>query len=246
MPDRKLNADRDTVDYVLNTYHNYIDNLQITELKNILSKDTHDYDDETIENVINSIMQLIVDECGSDIVNDLNLPRQGDWGYYRGVIFNDHVDIRRDNINDSEFAGAKFADGVTVYSKKLNTSALSAIFMNGVVDLTNVVELGRFNLSYWDERNYTVTVKLSKNLKKIEPLSFSYRLLDSVIEYSGTVYEFNDLIFENFLSWSDSGKNYFNDAILEDTEDTLRIKCLDGDWDHEVFKHDQRYHEWAN
>ena len=242
----RLNANSNTIDYVLNTYSYYIDNLQIIKLKELLSKDTHDYDDGTIENVINSIMQLIVDECGSDIVNDLNLPRQGDWGYYRGVIFNDHVDIRRDNINNSEFAGAKFIDGVTVYSEKLNPSALSTIFMNGVVDLTNVVELGRFNLSYWDERNYAVTVKLSKKLKKIDPLSFSYRLLDSVIEYSGTVYEFNDTIFENFLSWSDSGKKFFSDVLLEDTEDTLRIKCLDGDWDYEVFKHDQRYNEWAN
>ena len=204
MSNRKLNADSNIIDYVLNTYSNYIDNLQIIKLKELLSKDTHNYDEDTIKNVINSIMQLIVDECGSDIVNDLNLPRQGNWGYYRGVIFDDHVDIRRDNVNDCEFAGARFIDGVTVYSKKLNASALSTTFMNGVVDLTNDVELGRFNLSYWDERNYTVTVKLSKNLKKIDSLAFSDRLLDSVIEYSGTVREFNDIVFENFLSWSDN------------------------------------------
>ena len=69
-------SNQEVVNYVLDTYSNYIDNLQIIELKNLLSKDTHHYDEYTIKNVINSIMQLIVDECGSDIVNDLNLPSQ--------------------------------------------------------------------------------------------------------------------------------------------------------------------------
>ena len=48
MPDRKLKADSDTVDYVLNMYSTYIDNLQITKLKELLSKDTHDYEEDTI------------------------------------------------------------------------------------------------------------------------------------------------------------------------------------------------------
>ena len=36
MPDRKLKADSDTVDYILNMYSTYIDNLQITKLKELI------------------------------------------------------------------------------------------------------------------------------------------------------------------------------------------------------------------
>ena len=246
MPNKRMNDYSNIINYVLNTYSDYIDNLQIIELKNLLSKDVHHYDEHTIKKVINSIMQLIVDECGSDIVNDLNLPRQDGWGYYRGVIFNNHVDIRRDNVNDDEFAGAKFIDGVTVYSKKLNTGALSTIFMNGIVDLTNVVELDGFNLNYIND-DYII-VRLSKDLKKIDRFAFANKLSNITIEYSGTIHEFNNMIFENFLQWPERYKNQFDD-VLEDTN-TLRIKCLDGYWDRKVFRHDQRYHErdkkWAN
>ena len=240
MPDRKLKADSDTVDYILNMYSTYIDNLQITKLKELLSKDTHDYDEDTIKNVINSIMQLIVDECGSDIVNDLSLPRQGDWGYYEGVIFNDHVDIRRDDVNNNEFAGARFIDGVTVHSKKLPHGALSTIFMNGIVDLTNVVELGGFNLNYANDDN-DVTVKLSKDLKKIDCFAFVTEYSNIAVEYTGTVHEFKNEVFENFLSWPESHKKGFDYL-----KDAPKIKCLDGNWDYEVFENDQRYHEWEN
>ena len=242
MSNKRLNG---IIDYVLNTYSYYIDNLQIIKLKELLSKDTHNYGDDTIKDVINSIMQLIVDECGSDIVNDLNLPSQYFWGYYKDVVFNDHVNLRKDSIEDSEFIMAKFNDGVTVHSKKLPKGALNAAFINGIVDLTNVIELGGFNLNYVEHLNYIATVRLSKDLKKIDCFSLDNRLIDNVIEYPGTVQKFNDMVFENFLSWSRSYKIKFDTVVLGEAN-TLKIKCLDGDWDHEVFRHDQRYYEWAN
>ena len=244
MSNKKFDDYSNEVNYVLETYSSYIDNLQIVELKNLLSNNTN-YDKYAVRKIINIIMQLIVDECGSDIVNDLDLPSQGYWGYYKDVIFNDHVNIRKDNINDNEFTMAKFNDGVTVHSKKLPNGALSAVFMNGDVDLTNVIELKEFNLNYINERNYAGTVKLSKDLKKINCFSLDNKLLNSVIEYPGTVQEFNDMVFENFLSWSRFYKIKFDTVVLGEAN-TLKIKCLDGDWDHEVFRHDQRYHEWAN
>ena len=240
MPNKRMNDYSNIISYVLNTYSDYIDNLQIIELNNLLSKDAHHYDVHTIRKVINSIMQLIVDECGSDIVNDLNLPSQYFWGYYKDVTFNDHVDIRKDSIEIDEFLLAKFNNGVTIHSKKLPQGALSTAYMNGVVDLTNVVELDGFNLNYIND-DYTI-VRLSKDLKKIDRFAFANKLSNITIEYPGTIHEFNSMIFENFLQWPERYKNQFND-VLEDTN-TLKIKCLDGYWDREVFKHDQRYHEW--
>lgn len=243
MPDRKLNADSDTVDYVLNTYSNYIDNLQIIELNNLLLKDKHHYGERTVRNIISSVLQLIIDECGSDIVNNLEVPHQSIWGYYLDVVFDDHVDIRRD-IADNEFAGAKFNNGVTVQSKKLPDGALGSTYMNGIVDLTNVVELGGFNLNYIDDSDCYATVKLSKDLKKIDCFLFATRFRNSnvKVEYPGTVSEFNDIVFENILQWPESSKIRF-DTLLGTAPS---IRCLDGDWRHSVFKRDQRYNiEWT-
>ena len=63
-----------------------------------------------------------------------------------------------------------------------------------------------------------------------------------MIEYPGTVQEFNDMIFENFQSWPDSHKRAFDEDLQEET--SPKIKCLDGTWDYEVFTNDQRYKEW--
>lgn len=240
MSTKKFDDYSNEVNYVLETYSSYIDNLQIVELKNLLSNNTN-YDKYAVRKIINIIMQLIVDECGSDIVNDLDLPSQGSWGYYKDVIFNDHVDIRKDSIEKDEFLLAKFNDGITIHSKKLPQGALSTTYMNGIVDLTNVVELDGFNLHYVDD-NY-VTVRLSKDLKKIDRFTFANRLSRTVIEYPGTVREFNDMLLENFLLWSKSHKIQFGTSL---EENKMIIKCLDGDWNREVFDNDQRYHEWAN
>ena len=64
MSNKKFDDYSNEVNYVLETYSSYIDNLQIVELKNLLSKDEHHYDEHTIKKVINSIMEIIVDECG--------------------------------------------------------------------------------------------------------------------------------------------------------------------------------------
>ena len=239
MSNRRLNADSNTIDYVLNTYSNYIDNLQIIKLKELLFKDKHHYDSRTVIDIISSVMQLIIDECGPDIVNSLRLPYQGFYGYYTNVVFDDHVEIRRD-ITDAEFSFARFNDGITVYSKKLPQQAIASTYMNGVVDLTNVVELGGFNLNYANDDN-DVTVKLSKDLKKIDCFAFVTEYSSIVVEYTGTVHEFNNMVFENFLSWPESHKKGFDYL-----KDAPKIKCLDGNWDYEVFENDQRYHEWEN
>ena len=234
MPDRKLKADSDTVDYILNMYSTYIDNLQITKLKELLSKDTHDYDEDTIKNVINSIMQLIVDECGSDIVNDLSLPRQGDWGYYRGVIFNQHVNVRKDNIRPYEFSYAEFADGITIRSKKLPKGALMGARMYGTIDLTSVEVLESSNLNYMFVEN--CTVKLSKSLKEINAGSFLIDIANKpIIEYDGAVEEFNKLIENNIsrlVKRSDK-------SIFIITVKALSIKCNDGTWTYELLSSDK-------
>ena len=230
----RLNADSNIIDYVLDTYSYYIDNLQIIKLKELLSKDTHDYDDDTIENVINSIMQLIVDECGSDIVNDLSLPRQGDWGYYRGVIFNQHVNVRKDNIRPYEFSYAEFADGITIRSKKLPKGALMGARMYGTIDLTSVEVLESSNLNYMFVEN--CTVKLSKSLKEINAGSFLIDIANKpIIEYDGTVEEFNKLIENNIsrlVKRSDK-------SIFIITVKALSIKCNDGTWTYELLSSDK-------
>ena len=234
MPDRKLKADSDTVDYILNMYSTYIDNLQITKLKELLSKDTHDYDEDTIKNVINSIMQLIVDECGSDIVNDLSLPRQGDWGYYRGVIFNQHVNVRKDNIRPYEFSYAEFADGITIRSKKLPKGALMGARMYGTIDLTSVEVLESSNLNYMFVEN--CTVKLSKSLKEINAGSFLIDVANKpMIEYDGTVEEFNELIENNISRLAKRSDK----SIFIITVKALSIKCNDGTWTYELLSSDK-------
>ena len=234
MPDRKLKADSDTVDYILNMYSTYIDNLQITKLKELLSKDTHDYDEDTIKNVINSIMQLIVDECGSDIVNDLSLPRQGDWGYYRGVIFNQHVNVRKDNIRPYEFSYAEFADGITIRSKKLPKGALMGARMYGAIDLTSVEVLESSNLNYMFVEN--CTVKLSKSLKEINAGSFLIDVANKpMIEYDGTVEEFNELIENNISRLAKRSDK----SIFIITVKALSIKCNDGTWTYELLSSDK-------
>ena len=60
------------INYILTTYPEYIDTLQIVELKNQLLNDYH-IDPWNISRAIGGILQLIVNECGSDIVNDINI-----------------------------------------------------------------------------------------------------------------------------------------------------------------------------
>ena len=225
MPDRKLKADSDTVDYILNMYSTYIDNLQITKLKELLSKDTHDYDEDTIKNVINSIMQLIVDECGVDIVNDIDLQDNSTTvgTYYSGVAFNQHVYVKKDNIRPYEFSYAEFADGITIQSKKLPKGALMGARMYGTIDLTSVEVLESSNLNYMFVEN--CTVKLSKSLKEINAGSFLIDVANKpMIEYDGTVEEFNELIENNISRLAKRSDK----SIFIITVKALSIKCNDG------------------
>ena len=243
MSNRRLMVDSKTLEYVLDTYSEYIDNLQIAKLKELLKKDKHHYGNLDVVDIVSSIMQLIIDECGSDIVNDerLKLPFWGFYGYYTNVVFDYHVEITRD-IADSEFSQAKFNDGVTIYAKTLPQQAIASTDMQGLVDLPNVVELHGFNFNFANDTG-NITVKLSKDLKIIDCYSFTARYPNIEIEYPGTVQEFSDMIFENFESWPDSHKRAFDEDLQE--EASPKIKCLDGTWDYEVFVKDQRYKEWT-
>ena len=224
MSNKRLMVDSKTLEYVLDTYSEYIDNLQIAKLKELLSKDKHRYGRLDVVDIVSSVMQLIIDECGVDIVNKLKLPFQGFYGYYTNVVFDYHVEITRD-IADSEFAHAKFNDGVTIYAKTLPQQALGSTYMNGLVDLPNVVELHGFNFNFANDTG-NVTVKLSKDLKIIDCYSFTTRYPNIEIEYPGTMQEFSDMVFENFQSWPDSYKHAFDEDLQE--EISPKIKCQNG------------------
>ena len=143
-------------------------------------------------------MQLIVDECGVDIINDIDLQDNSTTvgTYYIGVAFNQHVNVKKDNILPYEFSYAEFADGITIQSKKLPKGALMGAKVYGTIDLTSVEILESDNLDYRFAEN--CTVKLSKNLKEIEAVSFAVNRSNKPrIEYDGLVSEFNELIENN-------------------------------------------------
>ena len=216
------------INYILTTYPEYIDTLQIVELKNQLLNDYH-IDPWNISRAISGILQLIINECGVDIVNDINIDdRRVIMDYYNNVKFNQHVTIKKDHIQSFEFCFAKFLDGVTVQSKKLPRGALKAADMQGIVDLTGVEILESDNLYY--KAPTDCTVKLSKNLKEVDAGSFTLNTVNGnrpKIEYDGTKEEFNKLIEDNSSKWSKSGwgLDRFNSTIK-----WLTVKCTDGTW----------------
>ena len=190
------------INYILTTYPEYIDTLQIVELKNILLKD-YNIDSWNISRAIGGILQLIIDECGVDIVNDINIDIDNVTAHYNGVKFNQHVTIKKDHIQPFEFSTAKFFDGITVQSKKLSRGALKAADMQGIVDLTGVEILEADNLYY--KAPTDCTVKLSKNLKEIDAGSFTLNTAGKPkVEYDGTKEEFNKLIEDNSSKWSNT------------------------------------------
>ena len=216
----------DTIKYILDTYPEYIDNLRIVDLKNLLLKDSNIEEDIDIWELLRALMQLIVNECGVDIVNDIDLHDNIVGSYYSGVVFNQHVTVKKDNIQPYEFSNAEFTDGITIQSKKLPRRSLLSAKIYGTVDLTSVEILESDNLNYWSSDN--CTVKLSKNLKEIDTGSFTVNLHNKPrIEYDGTVEEFNKLIENNVSKWSTTATarsiNTFNSAMKQVT-----IKCTDG------------------
>ena len=214
------------INYILTTYPEYIDTLQIVELKNILLKDYH-IDPWNISRAICGILQLIVNECGVDIVNDINIDEaRVTRDYYNGIKFNQHVTIKKDHIQPFEFSSAKFLDGVTVQSKKLPRGALKAADMQGIVDLTGVEILESDNLYY--KAPTDCVIKLSKNLKEIDAGSFALNTASRPkIEYDGTKEEFNKLIEDNSSKWSNTTRklNTIYSALK-----LLTVKCTDGTW----------------
>lgn len=214
------------VNYILETYPEYIDALQIVELNNVLLKD-YNVKPFEISRLLRKILQLIIDECGVDIVNDINInEKRVVIDYYNGVKFNQHVTIKKDNIVPSEFSAAKFLDGITVQSKKLPRGALRNTEMQGVVDLTGVKILDTNNLYY--KAPTGCIIKLSKNLKEIEAGSFIVNIANKPkIEYDGTVEEFNELIENNSSKILKTARSIetFNSSMAQ-----ITIKCTDGTW----------------
>ena len=221
----------DTIKYILDTYPEYINDLRIADLKNLLLKDSNIEENTNIWYSLRALMQLIVNECGVDIVNDIDLQDNSTTvgSYYSGVAFNQHVNVKKDNIHPYEFSYAEFADGITIQSKKLPKGALTGAKVYGTIDLTSVEVLEPNNLDYRFAEN--CTVKLSKNLKEIEAVSFVVNRSNKPrIEYDGLVSEFNELIKNNISRWaSDLGKNTFISLMR-----ILDIKCTDGTWTGEL------------
>ena len=226
----------DTIKYILDTYPEYINDLRIADLKNLLLKDSNIEEDTNIWYSLRALMQLIVNECGVDIVNDVDLQDNSTTvgSYYSGVAFNQHVNVKKDNILPYEFSYAEFADGITIQSKKLPKGALTGAKVYGTIDLTSVEVLEPNNLDYRFAEN--CTVKLSKNLKEIEAVSFVVNRSNKPrIEYDGLVSEFNELIENNISRWaSDLGKNTFISLMR-----MLDIKCTDGTWTSELLSSDE-------
>ena len=224
-------SNQEVVKYILDTYPEYIDNLRIVDLKNLLLKDSNIKEDTNIWYSLRTIMQLIVNECGVDIVNDIDLQDNSTTvgTYYSGVAFNQHVNVKKDNIRPYEFSYAEFADGITIQSKKLTRGSLMGAKMCGTVDLTSVEILESDNLNYRFIEN--CTIKLSKNLKEIEAGSFVVNISNKPrIEYDGLISEFNELIENNISKWvSDIRKNTFI-SIMK----ILDIKCSDGTWTYKL------------
>ena len=217
-------SNQEVVKYILDTYPKYIDNLRIVDLKNLLLNDSIiGKEDIYIWDLLRVLMQLIVNECGVDIVNDIDLSDNIVGSYYSDVVFNQHVNVRKDSIQPYEFSYAEFADGITIQSKKLTRGSLMGAKICGTVDLTSVEILESDNLNYRFIEN--CTIKLSKNLKEIEAGSFVVNISNKPrIEYDGLISEFNELIENNISKWvSDIRKNTFISTMK-----ILDIKCSDG------------------
>ena len=231
-------SNQEVVKYILDTYPEYIDDLRIADLKNLLLKDSNIEENTNIWYSLRALMQLIVNECGVDIVNDIDLQDNSTTvgSDYIGVAFNQHVDIKKDNIRPYEFSYAEFADGITIQSKKLPKGALMGAKVYGTVDLTSVEILESDNLNYRFAEN--CTVKLSKNLKEIEAVSFAVNRSNKLrIEYDGLISEFNELI-ENSAS-KRVGKIDKLRFIFIMRSLSTKIECNDGTWTSELLNSDE-------
>ena len=215
--------------YILNRYSEYIDNLDIDNFISSIKSDISIVEANEEDSIIHDVMQLLVDECGQQIVNDIVLSPDNTYSLYAGVIFDDHVDITKDQISDLEFSTAVFTNGVTVYSQVLPEYALSYSKMDGIVDLTRVKTLGNLNLLY-KLNNASCTVKLSTALKTISSKSFKH-VAQTSIEYDGTIEEFSELISLHWAMWPPRLR-----AELKDSLEYREILCSDGIWEYSSWR----------
>ena len=214
--------------YILNRYSEYIDNLDIDNFISSIKSDISIVEANEEDIIIHDVMQLLVDECGQQIVNDIVLSPDNQYSLYAGVIFDDHVDITKDQISELEFSTAVFTNGVTVYSPMLPRYAFSYLKVNGVVDLTRVQILDDLNLLY--KTNSSCTVKLSTALKTISPKSFKHTPTTRV-EYDGTIKEFSELISTHWAMWPPRLRSELKESL-----EYRKILCSDGVWEYKAWR----------
>ena len=225
----RFEAPKQLLEYTLNKYSKYIDNLDMNNLISLIKSDSDIASVHKEDSVIHDVMQLLVDECGQDIVNDIVLSPDNQYSLYAGVIFDEHVDITKDLISELEFSTAVFTNGVTMYSQVLPDNTLSYSKMNGIVDLTRVKTLGDSNLLY-KLNNASCTVKLSTALKTISSKSFKH-VAETNIEYDGTIEEFSELISVHWAMWPPRLR-----AELKESLEYRKILCSDGVWEYKAWR----------
>lgn len=216
------------LEYTLNKYSKYIDSLDIDNLISLIKSDQNITSTNREYGVIHDIAQLLVDECGQDVVNDIVLSPDNQYSLYAGVIFDEHVGITKDQIAEVEFSAAVFTNGVTVYSPMLPRYAFSYLKVNGVVDLTRVQILDDLNLLY--KSSSVCTVKLSTALKTISPKSFKH-IATTRVEYDGTIEEFSELISIHWAMWPPRLR-----ADLKESLEYRKIFCSDGVWEYKAWR----------
>ena len=225
----RFEAPKQLLEYTLNKYSKYIDNLDIDNLISSVKSDPDIASVHKEDSVIHDVMQLLVEECGQDVVNDIVLSPDNQYLLYAGVIFDNHVDITKDLISELEFSTAVFTNGVTVYSQVLPDNVLSYSKMNGIVDLTRVKMLGNSNLLY-KLNNASCTVKLSTELAAISPKSFKH-IATTRVEYDGTIKEFSELISTHWAIWPNRLR-----AELKESLEYSEIFCSDGVWEYKAWR----------
>ena len=231
----RFEAPKQLLEYTLNKYSNFIDNVNIDELISWLKSDKEITKTNDEYRVLHDVMQLLVDECGPEIVNEIELSVENQCQLYAGVIFDKHVNITKDQISELEFNVAKFLDGFTVYSPVLPRYALSYSIVNGVADLTRVEVLGDSNLLY--SAKSPCVVKLSTHLKKISPNTLKH-IPSTTVEYDGTVREFSKFILAHWKKWPQKLRAKFKDSV-----ENRKIHCSDGVWNYESW---WMTFDWAN
>ena len=225
----RFELSKQTLTYILNRYSEYIDNLDINNFISSIKSDISMIETNKEDSIIHDVMQLLVDECGQDIVNDIVLSPDNQYSLYAGVIFDEHVDITKDLISELEFSTAVFTNGVTVYSQVLPDNTFSYSKMNGIVDLTRVTMLGNSNLLY-KLNNASCTVKLSTELAAISPKSFKH-IATTRVEYDGTIKEFSELISLHWAMWPNRLR-----AELKESLEYSEIFCSDGVWEYKAWR----------